>query len=481
MEPQRSHSGATEGPQRSHRGATEEPPRRHRGATAQPQSRHRGGTEEPFWRHNGATGVALVLLRRLKEAGAEDRLWLTQFGFRSQCGTADALFLARRAIEEAHAQKQGKVILLALDLAKAFDSISPAALTKALIRFGVPNEFVAMIEAIYVNRVFVVKDAGQQSMWHEQRFGICQGCPLSPFLFVIVMSVLMADARQALEASGHTLSADLAFHDLLYADDTLLVDVHEATIQQFMDCVGLAGGEYGLTFNWSKLEALIVRTDATIRKPDGSAVAAKGAMVYLGGLLSGDGRIGPELGRRIGLAQADFRSLQRVWSHSALSHAKKLRIFETCVASRALYGLHTAWLNQSERRRLDGFHARCMRRILGIPAAFYSRISNAEVLRQAGTRALSASLLHRQLMYFAHISRRPAGSPLRDSVFEPGTVKLRSKTFERRVGRPRTAWSDAVHRIALQIAGTPAHLEEMMCSGRQQHRWRAAVSQHCYQ
>ena len=48
---------------------------------------------------------ASILLDRLKKGGAENRLWPTQYGFRSKCGTADALFLARRAIEQAWEDK----------------------------------------------------------------------------------------------------------------------------------------------------------------------------------------------------------------------------------------------------------------------------------------------------------------------------------------------------------------------------------------
>ena len=58
---------------------------------------------------------AMILLERLHEAGAEGRIWSTQFGFRRGRGTTDALFLARRLIEDAWASKHGKVILLALD------------------------------------------------------------------------------------------------------------------------------------------------------------------------------------------------------------------------------------------------------------------------------------------------------------------------------------------------------------------------------
>ena len=91
---------------------------------------------------------ALVLLRRLKAAGAETRIWHTQFGFCSQRGTLDAVFLARRIIEEANAQQDKRLVLLALDWAKAFDSISPEALCHSLWRFGLPDGVLRCVKAI---------------------------------------------------------------------------------------------------------------------------------------------------------------------------------------------------------------------------------------------------------------------------------------------------------------------------------------------
>ena len=131
---------------------------------------------------------ANILLDRLRAAGAEKRLWRTQFGFRTGCGTGDALFIARREIERANRQKNGKAVLLALDWAKAFDSVSPVSLAAALTRFGIPSELVQMISAIYTDRRFVVRDAGSTSTWHPQAFGII---PLNPFLFGVLMTKLI--------------------------------------------------------------------------------------------------------------------------------------------------------------------------------------------------------------------------------------------------------------------------------------------------
>ena len=165
---------------------------------------------------------AAILLRRLKDAGAEDRIWPTQFGFRSGCGCADALFIARRKVENAWARKNGNLLLLALDWAKAFDSISPAGLVNAMSRFVIPYHFCSVVRGIYNGRHFIVRDGGVTSGQHPQCFGISQGCPLSPFLFSIVMTLLIQDAKAAfLSRRDPARTGEIS--ELMYADDTLIL------------------------------------------------------------------------------------------------------------------------------------------------------------------------------------------------------------------------------------------------------------------
>ena len=71
-------------------------------------------------------------------------------------------------------------------------------------------------------------------------------------------------------------------------------------------------------------------------------------LVYLGSALSASVRIGPELGRRLGLAQSDFRTLQRAWAHFSLPRADNTRIFEACIISKLCYGLEVSYLNTAE-------------------------------------------------------------------------------------------------------------------------------------
>ena len=103
------------------------------------------------------------LLHRLRAAGTEARIWATQTGFKSQSGTFDAIFVARRLIEQAWATRDGQLVCLALDWAKVFDSVDPAALVVALQRFGIPNNICRIVQAIYVNRKFQVRGSGTVS------------------------------------------------------------------------------------------------------------------------------------------------------------------------------------------------------------------------------------------------------------------------------------------------------------------------------
>jgi len=57
-----------------------------------------------------------------------------------------------------------------------------------------------MISAIYDSRAFEVRDRQVSSAVYSQGTGIAQGCPLSPYLFIIVLTVVMADVDEDVQA-----------------------------------------------------------------------------------------------------------------------------------------------------------------------------------------------------------------------------------------------------------------------------------------
>ena len=61
----------------------------------------------------------------------------------------------------------------------------------------------------------------------------------------------------------------------MYADDTLVFEGDERVVKAYMDSISAVGKEYGLTFNWSKLEVLRVRHEGHVKLPAGGNVKEK--------------------------------------------------------------------------------------------------------------------------------------------------------------------------------------------------------------
>lgn len=403
---------------------------------------------------------ASLVQRRLVQAGAEDRLSSSQFGFRSNSSMQDAIFTLRRKVDAAWATRHGKLVVLALDWQKAFDAINIEAMIVALGRFGLPDHVFRVISAIYSKREFQVKDCGQISEKKLQRSGISQGCPLSPFLFVMLMTVLMDDATQSLEQHDRELMKQGLLAELLYADDTLLLGVSAASVERFLKTVSDARARYGLEMHWGKLQLMQVRSDRVVHRPDGSSIEAKIELGYLGTNVAEDGRCNRELGRRLGFAHCDFRNLNRIWRHSALTRRRNIEFFNALIRSRLLYSMSTVCFNKAERRRLDGFQNRCLRVIWGIKASFISRVSNMEVLSRTGQRLFSDVLLEQQLLLYGRAARSADYSPMRTCVFCPGLLQPVTEALVRRVGRPRSEWAHYCQGHAARIQPNYVKLKE---------------------
>ena len=116
------------------------------------------------------------------------------------------------------------VVLVLLDWEKAFDKIDQSRMMEALRRLNIRRKIIANIEAIYERAKFKVKDRESESEFKLQSSGIRQGCPLSPYLFLLVMTVMFEDIHTRIGRQICNGKIDgLLFTEIQYADDTLLV------------------------------------------------------------------------------------------------------------------------------------------------------------------------------------------------------------------------------------------------------------------
>ena len=310
-----------------------------------------------------------------------------------------------------------------------------------LRRFGIPQPLIEAMAGLMNERRFYVRDCGHVSEERHQRSGITQGCALSPLLFVTVMSVLMTDAVDLLSESARAAYKHGSLADLAFADDTLLMGVSLPHLTEFLQAVSSCGSHYGMSLHYDKFQLLQIHCEDDFIFPDGQRLKAAESMDYLGTALSADGRASSELCRRIGMAKADFNSLSKVWKHSSLSRRRKVHLYSSMIESKLLYGLSALVLTKADRRKLDGFQARCLRRACGILPSWLCRVSNNQVLEKAEHTKASILLQRRQLLYLGKILRAPCDSPLKSVSLDGDTLLPATARYIRRIGRPRLEWS----------------------------------------
>ena len=245
--------------------------------------------------------------------------------------------------------------------------------------------------------------------------------------------------------------------------------------QAYLNAVIAAAAPFGLRPNWSKTVHMRIGHQMDILDSAGGIIKVVEETVYLGALIS-TRDCSANLSRRLGEAGQTFRSLLKIWSHANLARAKKFEIYTVCVLAKLLYSIEAMGLRKADYRRLDGFHCRCVRKIMGIPHSMISRVANVDVLLQAGQTPLTFEVLRRQLLMFGRAVCDPVCTSMRNLAFRPACAEPKA-VVQRKRGRPRTSWLRSVHARALEVCnGSQEDLNSALQSINGNLRtWKTAV------
>jgi hypothetical protein len=101
------------------------------------------------------------------------------------------------------------------DAEKAFDIIQDPFMIKVLERSGSQGPYLNIIKAKYSTAVANIKLNGEKLKAILLKSGTRQGCPLSPYLFNIVLEVLAREIRQQKRSRGYKLERKKSkYHNL---------------------------------------------------------------------------------------------------------------------------------------------------------------------------------------------------------------------------------------------------------------------------
>nr|XP_049705654.1 transposon TX1 uncharacterized 149 kDa protein [Helicoverpa armigera] len=375
---------------------------------------------------------AKVILKKIETLAA--RIYPeSQCGFRPGRSTNDMIFTLRQ-LQEKSREHQTPLYIAFVDLNKAFDSAFHDNMQGSVIFDGLTTE------AFSMNR------------------GIRQGCVLAPTLFGIFFSAILIEAFKQCDIGIHLHTRkdgrlfniqhlksknkryDILVRELLYADDAALVAKSEQELQELVNRFDHACRLYSMSINTKKT---VIMAQGVDHPPhitlDGTPLEIVDHFCYLGSTTTSNLCNNKEIDTRIGRAACNFGKLStRVWRNNKLTITTKILVYKTCVLNTLLYGSETWTTYSKQERRLNAFHMRCLRAILGV--TWKDRVTNEAVLSKTNCNSILATLKQRRLRWLGHVHRM-------DTERLPREVMLgQIADAKRRVGRPNLRFKDCCKR-----------------------------------
>lgn len=381
---------------------------------------------------------ATLLLQRLQSS--IDEIPLYQAGFLRNRSTEDHIFTLRRITEERW-RKGLPTFVVSIDLKKAFDMLDIHRISDILLSYGTPAYLInRIITAILHERTNVQWSRRRTRIYSKYR-GVKQGCPISPYLFVVIMhyAIQRACDKLGIDTNFGTLSLPII---LAYADDIIILADSIQSADRIFQELETELQAIGLTVNESK-SSVLLRDPTQAVMPLGETIrlGRKDIKVvnvskYLGIYISSDLDRRSTVSHRIKMAYRNLHMFLPFFKMHRLSFDNLMMLYHTVIVPTVMYALKVATLTKRNRRSL-----RNMERYIVLKLRSLARDPppSTEIITLLKGRTIDRKCRVQHLKYWGHILRRPATHVLRKAMAYhiPGKYKQ---------GRPCFTWHDSLNR-----------------------------------
>eukprot|EP00253_Pinus_taeda_P010247 PITA_10247 len=194
--------------------------------------------------------VTKILANRLKKL-LPHLISENQGGFVPSRQITDNVILIQEAIHSSFNRGE-RGMIIKLDMANSFDRVDHSFLTATLKRLGISKNFISIINGCISNPWTAPLINGRPNNYFRSSRGLRQGCPLSPFLFIIIvetLSIHLENLHRQKEITGiHIERGTKEINHSLFADDTLLIggasSLMEKRFKKVLDAfLAISGGK----------------------------------------------------------------------------------------------------------------------------------------------------------------------------------------------------------------------------------------------
>ncbi|KAL6057530.1 hypothetical protein STEG23_023074, partial [Scotinomys teguina] len=229
-------------------------------------------------------------------------------------------------------------MIISLNAERAFDKIQYPFMMKALERVGIQGTFLNIIKAIYSKPTANIKLNGEKLKAFPLKSGTRQGCPLSPYLFNIVLEVLARAIRQHKEIKGIQIGKE-EVKISLFADDMIVyLSNPQNSTKELLQLINTFSNVAGYKVNSKKSVALLYtkdkRAEEDIKATSPFTIATK-SIKYLGVNLTKEVK---------DLYDENFKSLKkeieedlRKWKDLPCSWVGRINIVKMAILPKAIY------------------------------------------------------------------------------------------------------------------------------------------------
>ena len=199
------------------------------------------------------------------------------------------------------------------------------------------------------------------------------------------------------------------------ADDVVIVADLFDTLKEALFIFNEQSQKLGLHVNWSKTK--LQSFSPWIPTPPSTLigtqpVATTDNFTYLGSTIASNNSSFNDVNRRIAIATSTMAKLSSIWTSSRLSLVLKMRLYNSLIISIITYSSASWTFTKAQKKRLDAFNTKALRRIVGV--RWYDYVTNASILTRTGQPTLTTTIRKLRLGAFGHICRLQPGTQVID-------------------------------------------------------------------